>query len=166
MVKKETLENWIQELSGVGMDHAILSQIRNEMGNMLQSMEPASSDFTPTALHEGIDFEWKEEGTMLFGGSIRLPKLTNGTVLQRVWSPRLHEVVFVKKNTGQGQAVLVPAIILDGKYEVNGRISNHWTWQYINEDLSLGETVSDYGGFYDFHDEFTIKAELSLKVFS
>lgn len=165
MVKKETLENWIQELSDVSMDHAILSQIRNEMGNMLQSMESASSDFTPTALYEGVDFEWEEE-ERIFGGSFRLPKLADGTVLQRVWSPRLHEVVFVKKEVRHEKAILVPAIILDGKYEVNGRISNHWTWQYINEDLSLGEIVSDYGGFFDFHADYNIKAELSLKVFS
>lgn len=35
--------------------------------------------------------------------------------------------------------------VIDGAYLRNGRVSNHWTWQRVNEDGTLGERESGYG---------------------
>jgi hypothetical protein len=164
MIRKETLENWYNQLSGIGSENIALQQIRFEMEKELKSSIFASPPLIPTQLVEGKDFDWEVEKGIFI--SNRTPKLNDGTVLNKIWSPKIHEVVFVENNGGNEQAILVPAIILEGQYEVNGRIKNFWTWQYINDDLTLGDTVSDHGNFYDFHAEYNIKAELSLKVFS
>lgn len=38
-----------------------------------------------------------------------------------------------------------PVYVTGGQYESNGRISNYWSFLYINEDGSLGEEGGDYG---------------------
>lgn len=34
--------------------------------------------------------------------------------------------------------------ITGGSYKINGRISNCWSFKYVNKDGSLGESGSDY----------------------
>lgn len=164
MIRKETLENWYNQLSKTGIDSVSLHQIRSEMEKALVSEETDHLSSAITSLIEGEDFTWREEKGIFLTNHI--PVLNDGTILHKIWEPKIHEVVYVKKHNDNRESILVPAIILDGQYEVNGRISNFWTWQYINEDMTLGDTVSDYGNFYDFHTEHNIKVELKLKIFS
>lgn len=53
--------------------------------------------------------------------------------------------------------------IVSGNYEVNGRISNWWTWRPILSNGTLGKEVHGYGSFYESLDVYTIKITVIKK---
>lgn len=115
-------------------------------------------------LKEGIDFDWVNMKHN-WGYDISCPKLRKTkTILKIIREPGHNSVVYVGSNPNihQHQNILVPALIINGCYLSNDRISNHWSYQLINEDLTLGNFVSGYGLFYKSHIDF--KVEIIYKI--
>ncbi|MFL1672508.1 hypothetical protein [Paenibacillus dendritiformis] len=101
-------------------------------------------------LTEGIDFSWVEKPNP-YGYIHSYPQLTDGTLLKRVVVPSANSVVLQSKDN-----ILIPVLILEGWYEVNGRTSNFWYWREVNEDLSLSEIKNGYGHFYESHIKYNV----------
>lgn len=92
-------------------------------------------------LTEGFEFIWKD--TVSPFGIQTLPHLRNGAVLASVKNPWPRQVVLTRKGN-----TLVPAVIVDGEFEVNGTVTNRWIWQELNE-FGIPETrVEGRGEFY------------------
>lgn len=58
---------------------------------------------------------------------------------KRISEPKIGQKVYMKNIYGK----MVEVEITSGKYWSNGRLSNHWHWQYDN-----GEKDCGYGCFY------------------
>lgn len=93
--------------------------------------------------NEDYKIEWKERYAP-FKYKEKVIRLNDGKELGSVRSPRVNDVVLIEKGD-----CLIPIVITDGTYLSNGRVSNFWSWQEINEDLSLSEEKHGYGDFYE-----------------
>ena len=51
-------------------------------------------------------------------------------------------------------------LITGGCYESNGRLSNSWSWQDINEDGTLGKENSGYGNFYQPKENYITETKI------
>ena len=111
-----------------------------------------------THLREDVDFRWVEKQNP-FGYVHQYPELLNGTILKRIHKPSSHSIVLL--HTGD---YLKPVLIRNGEYEVQGRVSNHWSWREINEDLTVGELQYGYGFFYEPHMKFITKQTIEIKT--
>jgi len=74
----------------------------------------------------------------------------SSVVLHSGWSPR-----------GPMKGYPCDVYIVNGAFEVNGRLSNWWTWRRIiktkNGDVSLGPEESGYGAFRVCENKYDIK---------
>lgn len=101
-------------------------------------------------LNEILDFQF---GTMkvVFHHIQPSVHLHDGTVLSSIKNPRPNSIVLLRK-----RHQLIPVQIVDGEYEVNGRITNEWKWISIFEDGSCGCIEEGYGDFFEPHKQYTI----------
>lgn len=111
-----------------------------------------------THLKEEVDYNWiKKESA--YGFTHTLPELKNGTILRREFNPSYRTIVMLDKENE-----LIPVFIIDGQYEVNGRVSNFWSWYEINEDQTISEKKSGYGYFFKAHMNFKVNQSVSVSV--
>lgn len=92
---------------------------------------------------------------------MRISKPGNGTVV--LYLGDFHRAKKVKP---------IPVYILGGQYEVDGRISNFWSWRVVLKDGTLGEEQCGYGNFetveHEVHGKFRVRngerLETDIKV--
>jgi len=114
--------------------------------------------FMKNILKEGTDFTW---GIFNNGLNMQIPCpwLNDNVKLIPVSNPSKKKIMYIfDKDTKE----LIPVLILDGEWLSNGRISNWWKWQELNDNLDLGKIKSGYGKFYEPNKEF--KVEVSYKI--
>ena len=70
--------------------------------------------------------------------------------MENIKNPKIHSVV-VLAETGQ------PVMITDGEYEVDGRISNFWSWRPLSEDGTLQPEEHGYGNFLKYEGSLKLK---------
>ena len=64
--------------------------------------------------------------------------------LERILDPKSMDIVSMYYGDERCDIV-----ILEGAYEAEGRMSNFWSWKFINEEGYLGFVESGYGEFYE-----------------
>lgn len=109
--------------------------------------------------YEDKDFHWTDIPNG--HGFVHTLPVIDGKNLRRVYSPSKDSVVYRYDNLLK---CLIPALVTDGRYEVDGRISNFWYWHDLNKDLTLKEKQSGYGGFYQSPNEFEVKQTYSVTI--
>ncbi len=103
------------------------------------------------------DFHWRDVDNG-YGFTHTLPVINND-VMRRVFEPKKDSVVYRYDSDNR---CLIPVLIIEGKYNVSGRVSNFWHWYDINEDLTLGVKQSGYGGFFESPNQFNVKKSYDI----
>jgi hypothetical protein len=81
--------------------------------------------------------------------------------MKRILSPKIGTIV---RHTGwnQGENYPCDVYIVEGQYEINGRISNYWYWRRVIDDCFLSKDIeSGYGCFTESENQYKIEIKIT-----
>jgi hypothetical protein len=111
-------------------------------------------------LKENVDYEWTEVINS-YGFSRKCPKTTDGIILKPISEPSRDSIVYVFDKENK----LIPALILDGNYLIDGRISNFWYWYEIDENCKvIEERKKGYGCFFASPIDFKVEVKTEYNI--
>jgi hypothetical protein len=109
-------------------------------------------------LKQGIDFKWSSIKNG-FGVDIICPITNDGYKMIPISEPSKNSVVY---EYNEETEELKPVLILEGCWLSNGRLSNWWEWQVLNNNLELCERKSGYGRFYKPQKVFRVNIKYEI----